>query len=86
MNQLSMAAYCAVVKMPVLQQRRSKAVLGKSTPIKKKIKKPQGLFTVILKLHGKIRQVFCNIQPDFPQMLSSPIPMRECDRILTPRT
>lgn len=35
-NQLSTAAYCAIVKMPVLQQRRSKAALGKSTPIKKK--------------------------------------------------
>lgn len=83
MNQFSTAAYCATVKKPVLQQRRSKAVLSKSMPLKKN----QGLFTVILKLHGKMRQVFCNIQPDFPQMLSSTIPMRKSviEFKLTPR-
>lgn len=83
-NQLSTAAYCATVKMPELQQRRSKAALGKSTPFKKK-KTNQGLLTVILKLHGKMTRI-CSVQPDFPQMLSS-IAMRKhvIEFKLTPR-
>lgn len=57
-SQLSTAAYCTTVKMPVLQQRSS----VRQVP---SFQKNSGC-TVILKLPGKVRQLFCKEQQDFP--------------------